>query len=325
MSSIPEVCIERAYWWTKSYQETEAEAEITRRAKALAKVLEHLTVKIDDDDLIVGVSTSKQRGALMFPEIQWEYIVEEADTFSTRDWDRMGVISEEEKKILGETLPYWRGKCTWDRFNATMPPEVKRLHGGVFMVGTGSMSGVHYGHQTPDYARLLALGLSGMKREVEKRLSTLDVALLEDFERYQLLEAMKITLDAVGVFAKRYAKLTRAMAAREDNPTRKAELEKIAGICARVPMKPADSFHEALQSIWFGHIALRNEGWGPGLSFGRVDQYLYPYLKKDLDSGALTRDQARELIGAFLVKVNDMACVTSSVNIETLGRRSRPW
>jgi choline trimethylamine-lyase len=318
MSSIPEVCIERAYWWTKSYQETEAEAEITRRAKALAKVLEHLTVKIDDDDLIVGVSTSKQRGALMFPEIQWEYIVEEADTFSTRDWDKMGVMSGEEKRILGETLPYWRGKCTWDRFNATMPPEVRRLHGGVFMAGTGSMSGVHYGHQTPDYARLLALGLSGMKGEVEKRLATLDVSLLEDFERYQLLEAMKITLDAVGVFAKRYAKLARDMAVREDNPARKGELEKIAGICARVPMKPAESFYEALQSIWLGHIALRNEGWGPGLSFGRVDQYLYPYLKKDLDSGALTKDQARELIGAFLVKVNDMACLTSSVNIETL-------
>ena len=171
MLRMPEVCVERAYWWTKSYEETEAQPEITRRAKALAKVLEHLPVEINDDELIVGMSTSKQRGSLLFPEIQWRYAIEEADSFSSRDWDKMGVVSEEEKRILGETLPYWGGRCTWDRFQASMPEDIRKLHGGVFMIGTASMSGVHYGHETIDYGRLLTLGTEGIKAEVREKLT----------------------------------------------------------------------------------------------------------------------------------------------------------
>ena len=318
MLRMPEICVQRAYWWTTSYQETEAEAEITRRAKALAKVLENIPVKINEDELIVGMTTTKERGAVLFPEFQWEYIVKEFESFSARDWDTFGAISEQEKKLVIDTLPYWSGRCTWDRFNATMPPEVKKYHGGVFMIGTASMSGVHYGHETVDYARLLALGLTGMERDVQARLDTLDVARLEDFEKHQFLEATKITLAAVASFAGRYSALAVTMAARETDRARKAELEKIADICARVPAGPAGSFHEALQSIWFAHIALRNEGWGPGLSFGRLDQYLYPFLKEDLARGTLTRSEARELLGAFLVKVNDTAFLTSTLNIESL-------
>jgi pyruvate formate-lyase/glycerol dehydratase family glycyl radical enzyme len=318
MLQMPEICIERACWWTKSYQETEGEAEVVRRAKALAKVLENLPIRINDDELIVGMTTSKQRGAMVFPEIQWEYIVEEADTFSSRDWDKMGVVSDEEKRVLGETLPYWRGKCTWDRFNAIMPPEIKRLHGGVFMIGTASMSGVHYGHETIDYSRVLTKGLSGIRAEVQERLSELDLADLEDFRRYEFLTAVEVALDAAAAFAERYADLARDMAAQEADGRRRAELEKIAGICERVPLQPASTFYEALQAIWLTHIVLRNEGWGPGLSFGRLDQYLYPLFKQDRTAGTLTEAEACELVGAFLAKVNDMACVTSSMNIETL-------
>jgi choline trimethylamine-lyase len=318
MLRMPEVCVERAYWWTKSYEETEAQPEITRRAKALAKVLEQLPVEIAEDELIVGMTTAKQRGALIFPEIQWEYAIKEADAFSSRDWDKMGVVSEAEKKTMAETLPYWRGKCTWDRFTASMPDDILRLHGGVFLIGTASMSGVHYGHETIDYARLLTLGNEGVRAEVQAKLATLDVARLEDFRTQQFLGATLIALDAVERFAGRYATLARDTAAQERDPVRKSELEKIAGVCAHVPLWPARTLQEALQSIWLVHIALRNEAWGPGLSFGRVDQYLYPYLKADLDNGDLTKDQARELVGTFLVKVNDIACVTSSVNVETL-------
>ncbi|MBN1321014.1 MAG: hypothetical protein JXA87_09250 [Thermoleophilia bacterium] len=318
MLRIPEVCIERAYWWTKSYQETEGQAEIIRRARALATVLRRLPVRIDDDELIVGMTTSKTRGALVFPEIQWEYIVGEADSLSSRDWDKMGVVSEEEKRRLAEALPYWSGRCTWDRFQATMPPDVAKLHGGVFMIGTASMSGVHYGHETIDYARLLALGLNGIRDEARRRQAALDIARLDDFERWQFLEAVSTALDGAANFAARYSKLAREMAAAESDQGRKAELQRIADICARVPAGPAETFQEALQAIWLTHVVLRNEAWGPGLSFGRVDQYLYPFLRDDLAHATLTKDQARELIAAFLVKVNDIACVTSSVNVETL-------
>ena len=318
MLHIPDICIQRAYWWTKSYMETEGEPEVIRRAKALAKILENLPIYIDDDELIVGRSTSKERGGMLFPEIQWEYILKEIELFSSRDWDRCGSISDEEKKMVEDTLPYWKGKCTWDRFNASMPPEIRRIHGGVFFLGTSSMSGVHYGHETIDYSRLLKKGLSGIKKEAQEKLESLDLTKPEDFKKYQFLQAVIITLDAAAAFAKRYADLASHLAAQAINMHRKKELDAIASICRRVPLNPAGSFHEALQSIWFTHIVIRNEGWGPGLGFGRLDQYLYPFYQKDLSDGIITRDTARELASLFLIKVNDLAFISSTVNIETL-------
>ena len=318
MLRMPEICVQRAYWWTKSYQETEGEPEITRRAKALKKVLEELPVMIQEDELIVGMSTSKKRGGILFPEIQWEYILRETEKFSSRDWDTFGVISEEEKVLLNDALPYWRGKCTWDKFNAALPDDIRRMHGGPFLIAPSSLSGVHYGHETIDYARLLSLGLDGVREEVQGKLQLLDIADLQDFKKYQFLNAVLITLDAAAAFAERYAELARNMATAETEPRRRAELETIAGTCARVPAKPASSFCEALQAIWLVHVVLQNEAWGPGLSFGRVDQYLYPFLEKDLANGTLTAAKARELIGLFLIKANDVASVASSVNIETL-------
>jgi formate C-acetyltransferase len=116
----------------------------------------------------------------------------------------------------------------------------------------------------------------------------------------------------------RYADLARTLAAKESNKERRAELERLAAICSQVPLNPAGSFYEALQSIWFIHIILRNEGWGPGLGFGRLDQYLYPFYKKDISDGIITEEDARELISLFLIKINDLAFVASTVNIETL-------
>lgn len=318
MLHMPDICIQRAYWWTKSYQETEGEPEIIRRAKALARVLKELSIYIDEDELIVGRTTSKERGGMLFPEIQWEYILKEIELFSSRDWDKCGVISNQEKKMIEETLPYWKGKCTWDRFNAALPGDILALHGGVFFIGTSSMSGVHYGHETIDYSRVLTKGLTGIKKEVQEKLATLDLTKLEDFKKYQFLQAVDITLDAAAAFVERYADLARSLAAKESNKERKTELEKIAAICSQVPLNPAGSFYEALQSIWFTHIVLRNEGWGPGLGFGRLDQYLYPFYKKDISDGIITEEDARELIGLFLIKVNDLAFVASSMNIETL-------
>jgi len=318
MLHMPDICVQRAYWWTKSYQETEGEPEIIRRAKALTRTMKELPIYIDEDELIIGRTTSKERGGMLFPEIQWEYILKEIELFSSRDWDKCGVISDEEKKMVEETFPYWKGKCTWDKFNAALPKDILELHGGVFFIGTSSMSGVHYGHETIDYSRVLTKGLTGIKKEVKDKLATLDISRLEDFKKYQFLHAVDITLDAAASFAERYASLASNMAAKESNMQRKTELEKIATICSQVPQNPASSFYEALQSIWFTHVVLRNEGWGPGLGFGRIDQYLYPFYKKDVTDGVITKKEALELIGLFLIKVNDLAFVASTMNIETL-------
>lgn len=315
----PEICVERACLWTESYKETESEPSIIRRAKALKHVLKNMTVIIEDGELIVGRTTSKRRGCMIFPEVQWEWFIEEKDLLSTREWDTIGPISDEEKSILVECLPYWKGKCTFEKWNARLPEDVVRIHNKLFSTGTGSMSGVHWGHETIDYERLLRVGLRGIKDDVNNRMAQLDLTDVDDYSKWLFLRAVNITLDATIDFAARYADLARDMAGKEKDSRRKAELEKIADTCARVPLNPAGSFQEALQSIWLVHIAVRIEGWGPGLSFGRVDQYLFPYYEKDVNEGNITRNDAKELLSLFLVKVNDLAPVMATFAVETLG------
>lgn len=315
----PELCVERAYLWTESYKGTESEPPIIRRAKALKNVLEKMTVHIEDGELIVGRTTGKRRGCMIFPEIQWEWFIEEKDQLSTRDWDTIGPISDEEKSSMVECLPYWKGKSTWEKWNACLPEDVIKIHNKLFATATGSMSGVHWGHETIDYEKLLRVGLRGIMDDVNKRLEQLDLSDVDDYSKWLFLKAVKITLEATIDFAARYANLAGDMAKKEKDSQRKAELEKIADICSRVPLNPANSLHEALQSIWLVHIAVRIEAWGPGLSFGRVDQYLFPYYLKDIKDGNLTRGESKELISLFLVKVNDLAPVMGTAAVETLG------
>ncbi len=315
----PELCTERAFLWTESYKETESDPPVIRRAKALKNVLEKMTVYIDDGELIVGRTTSKKRGCMIFPEVQWEWFIDEKDQLSTRDWDTIGPISEEEKSLLVECLPYWKGKCTFEKWNARLPEDVVKIHHKLFATGTGSMSGVHWGHETIDYETLLGKGIQGIRDDVNRRMEQLDLTDVDDYSKWLFLKAVMITLDATVDFAARYASLAKDMAENEKDSRRKGELEKIADICSRVPLNPANTLQEALQSIWMVHIAVRLEGWGPGLSFGRVDQYLFPYFRKDMDEGNITRDEAKELISLFLIKVNDLAPVMATFAVETLG------
>jgi len=318
MLTMPELCIERAFFWTESYKETESESSIIRRARALEKVLRNISIYIGDDELIVGRTTSKTRGCLLFPEIQWEWFLKEKDALFTREWDKCGPLSEEEKAKMDDFLPYWKGKCTWDKLNAALPESVSRLSCQAFITSTSSMSGVHYGHETVDYEKVLTRGLNGIKEDVNAELEKINYAKIEDFQKYQFLNAVNITLSAASGFAARYADLAQKMSEKENNPQRKAELLKIAEICRRVPADPARTLQEALQSAWFVHMVVRLEGWGPGLSLGRTDQYLYPFYKNDIDEGRITRVEAKELIGLFLVKVNDLAPIQSNVISETL-------
>ena len=105
----PELCIERGFLMTESYKETEGEPFIIRRAKALKKILSEMTISIDDDELIVGKTTSKKRGAFIIPEIQWEWYLDQIDALSTREWDKLKPISENDKELMKGFLPYWKG------------------------------------------------------------------------------------------------------------------------------------------------------------------------------------------------------------------------
>ena len=166
-------------------------------------------------------------------------------------------------------------------------------------LGLGNCAAVP-GHLIPDYPRVLRIGLSGIAehimREVEKE---------HNHEKRCVLEAFRVACVGGKALADRYASEASRQAASAA-PVRAKELTEIAAICRRVPWEPARTFHEALQSLWFMHmLVLISESYpGPGVSFGRFDQYLYPYYAADLEAGRLTRETARELLRCFWIKPN---------------------
>lgn len=300
IQQVPEICVERAVLVTKSYQETENEPVVLRRAKAVKKVLEEMTIFIDEDELIVGSIASKLRRAPIYPEFSVKWILDELDTFANRGGDKL-LISEENKKVLREILPYWVGKTIEDKVMYQVPDEVKdSIEYGAFSSYNMVTGGV--GHYIPDYGKVLTKGIKGIKDELFGKLKKLNREEPENISKKNFYEAAIIACDGAVKFAHRYAEKALMAANEEKDPTRKEELKKIAAVCQWVPENPARTFYEALQAFWFTHLMPYIESNGLAISPGRFDQYVYPYLKNDLESGRLTMEEAQELLECLFLK-----------------------
>jgi pyruvate formate-lyase/glycerol dehydratase family glycyl radical enzyme len=303
----PELCVERAVIFTKSYQETEGQPEIIRRAKALEKLLNEMTIRIEDNELLVGNATSKRVAGPMLPEVTWKWYMEELETLDSREKDSFQPMSEKDKKLAREALSYWKGKSIYDRWISVLPDEYIQLKDKSWAPGGANPHmGIHLAHCCPGFDMVTHGGLNGILAKIDAAKTRLDLTKIQDFNSSVFLDATRITVNAVISFSRRYARLAGKMAEKESDAQRKQELEKIASICEWVPANPARTFHEAMQSMWFTYIATMLEGWGPGLGFGRLDQYMYPFYKHDLENGVITKEEARELIAMFYIKINEM-------------------
>ena len=262
------ICVERGYYMTESYRQTEGCPAVIRRGRALKHILSHMSVGIADGELIVGRQTSKVRGGSLLPEISAEWILEEMDRLDQREHDPYLPLSEAEKACLREYVPYWRGKSLFDQLQRLVPEELKAYdHVAVSSMGF-SENGHHFCHVAIDYAELLSAGLEGMRRKVRREQERLDPGKFEDMHKGHLLQAMLDCYDGVETFARRYADLAGELAAGEADEARRAELLEIQRVCRKVPLHPAESFREALQSCWFVYVSLMVEGWGAGMSLG---------------------------------------------------------
>ncbi|MBP2645149.1 MAG: pyruvate formate-lyase [Firmicutes bacterium] len=313
MVTTPQICVERAYLMTESYKETEGQPPAIRRAKALKKILEKMTVRIDDGELIVGWPTSKVRGGALLPELQWQWVLDEMDSFPTREWDRYMPLSQEEKEKLNECLPYWKGRALYDQLIGTVPEHLQKVNHIVTTSMGFSENGHHFAHVAVDYERILTQGIDEIEKEVDEQLAKVNLAELKDVDKYHFYHGIKIAFEAVRIFADRYAKLALDMAAKEKDAARKQELERIAEACKQVPAKPARNFQEALQAAWFIFMMLMIEGWGAGMSLGRADQYLNPFYLKDVEKGAINREKAHELLCLLLIKMNAVINVAGGI------------
>ena len=311
---MPQIETDRAVLLTESYKATEGQPIMRRRAKAFLHILKNIPITIRDNELIVGSATKKPRSCQVFPEYSYEWLESELDTVCKRVADPF-YISEENKKVLRSVYPYWKGKTTSELALSYMAPEtVRAMDHNIFTPGNYFYNGV--GHFTVDYGKILKIGYKGLKQEALEELQSCNVYDPEYPKKSEFLQAVVTCCDAVIIYANRYADLALEMAQKCRDRIRKEELLLIAQNCRNVPENPAQNFMEACQAFWFIQMLLQVESSGHSISPGRFDQYMYPYYKKDLDNGDITRELAQELMDCIWVKLNDLNKVRDKVSAE---------
>ena len=314
-ANMPEIESARGILITESYKSTEDLPIVRRRSAAFAHILKNIPIVIRDGELIVGSATIAPRGCQVFPEYSYEWLEAEFDTVATRAADPF-YISEKTKADLRAVYPYWKGKTTSDLAKSNMAPEAYDafVKHGIFTPGNYFYNGI--GHVNVNYEKVLKIGYRGIIDEAKAALSALDFSDPEYVSRTNFLNAVIESCEAVIAYAKRYATLAQEKANKESNASRREELEKIAKNCARVPEYGATDFHEACQSFWFVQLLLQIESSGHSISPGRFDQYMYPFYKKDIESGKITIEQAQELVDCIWVKLNDINKVRDAVSAD---------
>jgi len=318
LDNIPEICPERARIFTECMKESEGQPIVKRRAKAFYEVLDKMSIYVRDGELLVGNQARSLRAAPIFPEYSVEWIEKEFNGdpyyFNERPTDKF-TYTEEAKEELQEIAAYWKGKTIFHNLRELLPEEAnKAWNMGVIdetWVSAGGLGNIIF-----DYELLLNNGLEFIIKKAEKKMESLDLSEPDQIKKYWFLESVILTNKAVINFAHRFAGKLKEMAAQENDLQRKKELKVMAENCQRVPEKPATTFWEALQFVWFVHLAIQIETNGHAISLGRFDQYLWPFYERELKNELINKEQALELVEAFFIKTNEVNKLRSWADTE---------
>ncbi len=302
------VCAERARLLTKFYKSGKASGLPIpiQRALAFKYLMEHVSLPVEEGQLIVGLRGTGPKRVPTYPEI-CVHSLKDLEILDTRESMPYRVDEETKRLYAEEIIPFWQGKSMRDLIFSHLPKEwIDAYEAGVW---TEFMEQRAPGH-TAGGERVFQKGLLEIKEEIARVMRSLDPADPEYYEKLVELKAMDIAADAILIYAKRYAEKLEEMAKEEKDQERKRELLEMAEICKWVPAHPPRTFWEALQHYWFIHVGVTYET-NPWDSFspGRIDQHLYPFYKRDLAEGRLTRDRAKELLQAFWLKFNNQPAV----------------
>lgn len=296
----PYIDAQRAILATLAYKENLNQPRVMVRAKMLEKVLDNMSIYIEDKSLLAGNQATKNRNAPIFPEYTMEFVMNELDQFEKRDGD-IFYITEKTKEQLREIAPFWQNNNLRARGEALLPEEVRVfMETGVF--GMEGKLNAGDAHLAVNYERILKDGLRGYEKRVKEYKATLDLTNPDNVDKYCFYNAVLIVLKAVRNFANRYSVLAKDLAEKELNQERKIELLEISRICSKVPYEPAETFQEAVQSVWFIQLILQIESNGHSLSYGRFDQYMYPYYDRDIKNGTIKESEALELLTCLWIK-----------------------
>ena len=301
LSARPGVCTERARFYTEVYSENEEQPVIIKRALALKKTLENMTIFIDEGELIVGNQSSVHRAAPIFPEYAVDWLPEEMDELDKRPGDAF-YITEEHKKELRGIAAWWKGKVLWDRGRALMSQELRDLQDSAIIKATGNLSSGD-AHIAVDFYKILEVGLSGYFHEIEEQHRKVDRSRMEGVRKDKFYTALSMGLESFQAFIRRYRDLAIYLSKETEDPVREKELQLIAENCRVIAEQAPRNFYQALQLVYFVQLILQIESNGHSVSLGRLDQYLYPFYQKDLLTGLISEEFASELLENTWIKL----------------------
>lgn len=303
-----EVDVERLRLVTESYKEHEICARKLQCAYAFEKVLLNTTLYIDDEELILGEIAAPTKASPIYPEFSVNWIIDEIlhSPFEEREHDQFYIRNDEERAEILELCKYWQGKTVADRIESRLEDDqLKGSEAGEKIFQTNLYHFAGTGHLAIDYAKLMRVGYEGLIQEAKANLAKLSKHDVEYGDKRDFYEAMIIMHEAAKKYIERYAKLCEEYAAKESNAKRKEELEAMAANCHQIAGGPAKTFWQALQLFNFATTLIQVESNGHSISYGRMDQWLYPYYDTDMQNNTISKEFALELIEDVYVKVNN--------------------
>lgn len=316
------VDIERARVYYQMFyksDELKNDPQIIAMAKMFRQYLTIRTIYIEPGQLIAGSFGRRQRAVPFYPETTGPELLREFKKLPTREIDPFA-YSEEDRKELEEMVTTMnRESLRVKVFNHLThaekslflqdPDNDPNTVTNVFAIDS-AVNGPG-GHITPDYQTVMEIGFEGIMEKINHRMTQAEAE--KDQAAIDFLNACLITIEGIGIFAKRYAALAKEQAEKETDPVRKKELLRMAEACEQVPMRPVRSFYEACQCVWLLFVGIQLEGYQKCFSIGRFDQFAYPYYKHDIDNGVITTDEAQEMLDCLFIKFPE----TNHVNSES--------
>jgi len=290
------VSLEQARLITESYRRNENEPRIVQRARALAHTLRNITIRIDPEEIIVANRTPTSRAGVVFPEAAVDWIDREIESLPTRAQDTFDVTEDDVRFLREEIVPYWRGNTLEDRVRSALDDETVRTR----KVNKINQTDHAQGHIVPDVAKWLKLGPAGIRNEAQRLLVGCDA------EKRPFYESVVTALSGAEDFIRRYGALAGEMSGSCRPDAERQNLAEISRICMKLADSPPESFREAVQSVWFLFALLHMESNASSFSPGRLDQYLLPYLERDLERQEMTLADALEIVEALWLKFNQV-------------------
>lgn len=292
-----EISIERARYYTESYRLTVGESAIIRRAKATAHILDSVEISLREGEILAGNRTVKPRSGIMSPEMSPYWIYEERETVGTRPQDPFVFLEANREEFEESLYPYWKGRSLKDEIEGLIPEDVQAARDTKIVKLNQTDKG--QGHIIPDFERAIKLGLVGLLEEVEGQ-----------SPQTETHQAMSITLRAISRHILRYGEWIEVEKMKETDQKRAEELEELRHIVVRVATEAPQTFYEAMQLFWFVNLALQYESNASSISCGRFDQYMFPFLKRDLKRG-VPESTLKDLLKMLWIKMNDVVLLRS--------------